>query len=203
MQAHDEKRAPDPTDAPSDPPPAPPEAPAGAPAPGAGNAAAEARTRLFARLAALGIETTTTAHPPVFTVEESRALRGRIPGGHCKCLFLKDKRGALWLVVADEARRVDLKGLARALDAGRLSFGSAELLRETLGVEPGSVTPFALINDTARRVRVVLDRAMLENQRLNYHPLSNDATTTIGADDLKAFIAALGHQTYISDLDRP
>lgn len=156
---------------------------------------------LFSFLDRLGIITETVSHPPVFTVEEARALRGEIAGGHCKCLFLKDKKGGLWLVVADEARRVDLKALAKHLGAPNFSFAKPERLRETLGVEPGSVTPFALINDRDNRVRVVLDQAMLAHDQLNYHPLSNDATTTIASADLAAFIAACGHQAYITDLE--
>ena len=159
------------------------------------------RQALFAFLSELGIETVTTEHAPVFTVEESQSLRGAIPGGHCKTLFLKSKKGDLWLVVADEARRVDLKRLAKHLGGGNLSFGKPELLNEVLGVEPGSVTPFALINDRQNRVRVVLDQGMLEHKQLNYHPLKNDATTTIASADLQAFIAALGHEAYITDLE--
>src|SRR5580692_12059235 len=116
---------------------------------------------LFARLDALGIAHRTHTHPPVFTVEEAKALRGALPGGHCKSLFLKDKKAGLWLVVALEECRVDLKLLADRLGAPRFSFGSAELLHEILGVKPGSVTPFAAINDSASRVAVVLQRAML------------------------------------------
>jgi Ala-tRNA(Pro) deacylase len=163
----------------------------------------EGRARLFAFLESLGIETTTLEHAAVFTVAEAQRWRGEIAGGHCKSLFLKDKKGGLWLVVADEERQVDLKALARQLGAPRFSFAKPELLREVLGIEPGAVTPFALINDPEHRVRVVLDQAMLEHELLNYHPLSNDATTTIRSDDLEAFVAACGHQTYITDLDRP
>ena len=174
-----------------------------APAATDGSAAAPAaagRAALFAFLDALGIVTTTAEHPPVHTVEEARALRGRIPGGHCKSLFLKDKKGGLWLVVADESRRIDLAALARHLGAPRLSFGKPDLLRAVLGVTPGAVTPFALVNDRAgRRVRVVLDATMLEETHLNYHPLDNRATTTIAAGDLRAFVAACGHETYIVD----
>src|ERR1043166_1998471 len=119
--------------------------------------------QLFARLDALGIPHRTYSHPPVFTVAEAVALRGQLPGGHCKSLFLKDKKGGLWLVVALEEQRIDLKRLAALLEAPRLSFGTAELLYEALGVRPGSVTPFALANDTSRRITVVLDRAMLEH----------------------------------------
>jgi Ala-tRNA(Pro) deacylase len=159
------------------------------------------QARLFAFLDRLGIETTTRRHAPVFTVADARAHRGEIPGGHCKSLFLKDKKGGLWLVVADEGRRVDLKALARGLGAPRLSFANEALMRAVLGIEPGAVTPFALINDAERRVKVVLDAAMLGHAQLNYHPLANDATTTIAAGDLRRFVAALGYEPYITDLD--
>lgn len=120
---------------------------------------------LFARLDALGIAHRTYTHPPVFTVEEAKELRGVLPGGHCKSLFLKDKKAGLWLVVALEECRVDLKKLSDALGAPRFSFGSAELLHEVLGVRPGSVTPFAAINDAAVRVTVVLERASSNTTR--------------------------------------
>jgi Ala-tRNA(Pro) deacylase len=159
--------------------------------------------QLFTRLGALGIAQKTYTHPPVFTVAEAVALRGQLPGGHCKSLFLKDKKGGLWLVVALEERRVDLKRLADALAAPRFSFGNAELLYEVLGVRPGSVTPFALVNDREHRVAVVLDRAMLDHDPLNYHPLENDRTTAIAPADLLRFIAACGHMPRSIDLDAP
>ena len=134
-------------------------------------------------------------------VGESAALRGSLPGGHCKSLFLKDRKGGLWLVIALEERRIDLKLLADSLGAPRFSFGSPELLREVLGVAPGSVTPFALANDTARQVAVVLDKGMLEHDPLNYHPLENNRTTAIAPADLMRFIAACGHRPRIVDLD--
>lgn len=149
---------------------------------------------LFACLDRLGVPHRTVTHPPVFTVEESQGLRGTIPGGHTKNLFLKDKRGTLFLVVALEDAVIDLKGLHRRLDAARFSFGSAELLREALGVEPGSVTPFAAINDTAGRVTVVLDEPMLAHDPLNYHPLVNTMTTAIAPGDLLRFLRHTGHE---------
>lgn len=148
---------------------------------------------LFAFLDRLGITHTTVSHPPLFTVEESRALRGKIPGGHTKNLFLKAKTGGLFLVVALEDARIDLKRLHQRLDTGRFSFGSADLLRATLGVEPGAVTPFAAINDVDGAVSVVLDAPMLRHARLNYHPLDNTRTTTIKGDDLIRFLEATGH----------
>ncbi len=157
---------------------------------------------LFARLEELGIETTTHTHPPLFTVEESKRLRGDLPGGHCKSLFLKDRKGRLWLVVVLEDRTVDLKRLRRRLGASKtLSFGRPELLEEVLGVTPGAVTPFALINDTGRRVQVVLDKAMLTHDPLNYHPLHNAATTAIAPDDLVRFIESCGHRPIVLDFD--
>ena len=157
--------------------------------------------QLFARLDALGITHNTYSHPPVFTVAEAVQLRGQLPGGHCKSLFLKDKKGGLWLVIALEECRVDLKRLADRLAAPRFSFGSAELLYEVLGVRPGSVTPFALANDADQRLAVVLDRAMLGQAPLNYHPLENDRTTAIAPADLLRFIAACGHTPRVLDLE--
>ncbi|MFQ5959057.1 MAG: prolyl-tRNA synthetase associated domain-containing protein [Alphaproteobacteria bacterium] len=152
------------------------------------------RDDLFARLAELGIDTETHEHPSVFTVEEAKTHCSHLPGGHCKSLFFKDKKGELWLVVTLDARRLDLKKLDKAIGAARLSFGRPELLHEVLGVTPGSVTPFALINDRERRVNVVLDREMMAMALLNYHPLSNDATTAITPAGLRAFIASCGHE---------
>ncbi len=149
---------------------------------------------LFARLAALGIETSTIEHPPLFTVEESKRLRGEIPGGHTKNLFLKDRKDALFLVVALESADMDLKRLHDRLGCGRLSFGKAELLEEALGIAPGSVTPFAVINDTQGRVTVVLDEPMMHEPILNYHPLVNTATTAIRSEDLVRFLRDTGHE---------
>ncbi len=155
------------------------------------------REELLARLKSLGIEATTRDHPPVYTVEEARALRGEIPGGHCKNLFLKDDKGNLWLIVCLEEAEIDLKAAPARIGSRRLSFGRAELLREVLGVEPGSVTPFGLINDTEKRVNVVLDAGMMAHEFLSYHPLENTATTTIRAADLVTFIRSCGHEPRI------
>jgi Ala-tRNA(Pro) deacylase len=150
---------------------------------------------LFAALDALGIKHSTIKHPPLFTVEQARELRGQIAGGHTKNLFLRDKKGALFLVVALEDAVIDLKGLHRLLGAsGRFSFGSADLLREVWGVAPGSVTPFGAINDIDTRVNIVLDAAMMEHALLNYHPLVNTMTTAIARDDLVRFLEWTGHQ---------
>lgn len=152
------------------------------------------RSDLFAFFDQHGIAVTTTEHEPVFTVDESRSLRVRIPGAHTKNLFLKDKKDALFLLVAREDAEIDLKRLHALIGAsGRVSFGKPDLLMQTLGVPPGSVTPFAAINDTERRVTVVLDRTLMEHDPLNFHPLENDATTTIGRDDLVRFLETVGH----------
>jgi Ala-tRNA(Pro) deacylase len=153
---------------------------------------------LFAYLDNLGIAHQTVHHAAVFSVDEARTLRGTIAGGHTKNLFLRDKKGALFLVVAPEDAVIELKSLHRRLGAsGRFSFASAELMRETLGVEPGSVTPFAVINDRAVRVTVVLDVAMMMQQTLNFHPLANTGTTTISRDGLLKFLEATGHRPRI------
>jgi Ala-tRNA(Pro) deacylase len=153
---------------------------------------------LFAFLDRLDISYSTVTHPPLFSVEESRALRGAIPGGHTKNLFLKDKSGAYYLVVACEDAMIDLKGLHRRLGAkGRFSFGSADAMWELLGVRPGSVTPFAVINDVSGKVVVILDSAMLTHELLNYHPLVNTMTTSIPRAGLMTFLKACGHDPRI------
>jgi Ala-tRNA(Pro) deacylase len=157
---------------------------------------------LFALLDRLGIAHTTVSHQALFTVEQSRALRGQIPGGHTKNLFLKDKRGEFYLVVALEDAAIALKSLHSRLGAGRFSFGSAQAMRELLGVEPGSVTPFAAINDTEGRVRVVLDAAMLAHEVLNFHPLANTMTTSISRAGLLEFLAATGREPRIESISQ-
>jgi Ala-tRNA(Pro) deacylase len=149
---------------------------------------------LFERLDALGIQHRTYHHLPVHTVADAVRLRGRLPGGHCKSLFLKDRKNGLWLVVTLENRTLDLKTLADQLGAPRFSFASPALLHETLGVLPGSVTPFALMNQSAKDVRVVLEEEMLAEDPLNYHPLVNTATTAIASADLLRFLRASGHE---------
>jgi Ala-tRNA(Pro) deacylase len=152
---------------------------------------------LFALLDSLGIAHVTHAHAPVFTVAEARDLRGSLPGGHTKNLFLKDKKDGLWLVVAREELAVDLKALSQVLGVPRFSFGSAELLMEVLGVPAGSVTPFAAMNDRSTKVRIVLDDGMMALDPLNFHPLRNDRTTAISAPNLLRFLRATGHEPVI------
>jgi Ala-tRNA(Pro) deacylase len=149
--------------------------------------------QLFSRLEQLAITHRTVEHPPVFTVEEAKALRGDLPGHHIKNLFLRNKKEEMWLVVALEDRVLDLKRLGEALGAGRLSFASPERLERHLGVAPGAVTPLALINDEARRVQLVLDRGLAEGGPVNAHPLVNTMTTAIAPADLLRFFEATGH----------
>jgi Ala-tRNA(Pro) deacylase len=162
--------------------------------------ATPAETALFNRLGELGIKTVTVSHPPVFTVDEAKRLRGSLPGGHCKSLFLRNKKGEMWLVVTLEDRVLDLKLLGERIGAGRVSFGSAERLMQYLGVIPGAVTPFAIVNDRKRLVKVVLDAEMMRYTPLNYHPLRNDRTTAITPEDLVRFLEAEGHAPRIVDL---
>ena len=149
--------------------------------------------QLFARLDQLGISHRTVEHPPVFTVEEAKALRGNLPGHHIKNLFLRNKKEEMWLVVALEDRAIDLKRLGEVLGAGRLSFGSADRLIRTLGVEPGSVTPLSLVNDEARAVQLVLDLGVADGGPVNAHPLVNTMTTALAPADLLRFFEATGH----------
>lgn len=149
--------------------------------------------QLFDRLHQLGIAHRTVEHPPVFTVEEAKALRGDLPGHHIKNLFLRNKKEEMWLVVALEDRAVDLRRLGERLGAGRLSFGSPDRLKRHLGVEPGSVTPLALINDEPHLVRLALDRALADSGPVNAHPLVNTMTTALAGPDLLRFFEATGH----------
>ncbi len=149
---------------------------------------------LFARLRDLDIETTTVSHPPLFTVADSQALRGTIEGGHTKNLFLKDKKDNFFLITADEEAMVDLKSIHHAIGAAsRVSFGRPEALLELLGVTPGAVTLFGLINDKAGKVTFFIDESLLAHDIINAHPLTNDATTSIRAEDVKRFVQSTGH----------
>lgn len=163
------------------------------------------RQELFARLDALGLAHRTVEHPAVFTVEESRSIKAEMPGGHSKNLFLKDKAGRLYLAVAHAETRVDLIGLGKKLEAkGRLSFGKPALMRERLGVAPGAVTPFALINESAKALSaVVVDTALLGHDPVWFHPLENTASTAISPDDLREFLRHCGFSPITLDLARP
>ena len=155
------------------------------------------RDALMQRFDSLGISVTTRDHAAVFTVDEAKLVHDDIPGGHCKNLFCKDEKGVLWLIVALEDSAINLKTVPAIIGSRRLSFGKPELLLEALGVTPGSVTPFGLINDASVRVNVILDAAMMAEPVLNFHPLENNATTSIQANDLVAFIRSCGHEPQI------
>ena len=156
------------------------------------------QAELFDFLDGLGIEVATVSHPPLFTVAQSQALRGEIAGGHTKNLFLKDRKDNFFLVTAGEEAKIDLKRIHEVIGAaGRVSFGSPEALMRLLGVAPGAVTAFGLINDEAGVVKFVIDSALIEYEKINAHPLANDATTTIAASDLLAFARATGHEPFV------
>ncbi|GAA4526924.1 prolyl-tRNA synthetase associated domain-containing protein [Chelativorans composti] len=149
-------------------------------------------------LESLGITVTTYTHPPVFSVSESHGISAQIPGAHTKNLFLRDRKDRHFLVVVEQDAVVDLKQLHHVIGAsGRLSFGKPEKMMELLGVIPGSVTVFGLINDTNHEVTVILDSHLMESDIITGHPLHNAATTTIQRDDLLRFIRATGHEPMI------
>lgn len=161
------------------------------------------RAELLDRLETMGITTTTVEHPPAHTVSESSTIEIPLPGAHTKNLFLKDEDGTLLLIVAKSSTMVDLKHVARKLGTGRLSFGKPELLLNELGVAPGSVTAFAVVNDRRRRVRVVIDQALMAHDSVNCHPLENTATTNIALADLLRFIRETGHEPKTLGLTSP
>jgi Ala-tRNA(Pro) deacylase len=148
---------------------------------------------ILAELDRLDISYKLYEHEAVFTAEEALKVCGHIPGVHCKNLFLKDKKDALYLVTAPDEKRVDLKTLDEKIGSKRLSFGKPDLLMEYLGVLPGSVTPLCLINDTSRKVQPVLDEWMMQQELINVHPLMNTATVTLSPKDLLKFMDVLGY----------
>ena len=152
------------------------------------------------RLAALGIDAVTADHPPVFTVEEAKALRGGLEGAHTKNLFVRDKKGAMCLVVALEDRRIDMKELAGKIGLKRLSFGSADRLMKYLGVIPGAVTPFGVVNDHGGVVSVALDRGLQAHELWNFHPVDNAKTTSLRGEDMVRFLEAVDHPPRWVDL---
>jgi Ala-tRNA(Pro) deacylase len=150
--------------------------------------------QLLARLEALGAQATTHRHPPVFTVEEAQALKGDLPGAHTKNLFLRDKKGVMWLLVALFDRKIDLLSLSKVLGvSGRLSFGSADRMIRFLGVTPGAVTPFAIVNDHGGAVSVAVDEGLRDQEIWNAHPLDNAMTTAVRGEDMVRFLEAEGH----------
>lgn len=157
------------------------------------------RTDLLAFFETLGVAAVTRDHPAVFRVEEGEELKRAIPGVHTKNLFLKDAKGQLWLISAEGHAVIDLKRVHHVIGSARLSFGSPELMEQTLGVTPGSVTAFGLINDRDRRVRFVLDRTLAEARQVNFHPLTNTATTTVSAEGFRRFLQALKIEPMVVD----
>ena len=155
---------------------------------------------LFAMFDRLGIEYSTVEHPPFFTVEEGRPWHDKIPGLHGKNLFIKDRKGGIWLVVMPADKRADLGRLEKVLGAPRFSFARSDVLQDVLALTPGSVTPFGLINDTQRRVTVILDEEMLDSEWVNFHPLHNAASTTLRSSDLLRFIRTLGYEPIVVHL---
>lgn len=148
---------------------------------------------------AIGVEHRTMDHAAVFRVEEGLEIKAALPGAHTKNLFLKDKKGQLWLISAKQDTRIALNRLHPVIGSDRLSFGSAELMLETLGVTPGSVTAFGLVNDRGRRVRFVLDKALDDAELVNFHPLTNTATTAMSRDDFHRFLTAIGVEPLVID----
>ena len=159
----------------------------------------QSRADLIAFLDSQGIDSTTYDHPAVFTVGESGRIKQEISGAHTKNLFLKDAKDQLWLISAEGHAQIDLKRLHTVIGSARLSFGKAELMEETLGVTPGSVTAFGLINDGDHRVRFVLDRTLAEADIVNFHPLTNTATTSVSGAGFRRFLAALGVEPLVVD----
>ncbi|WP_020590372.1 prolyl-tRNA synthetase associated domain-containing protein [Kiloniella laminariae] len=157
--------------------------------------------QLLQKLQDLGIQTETKTHAPVFTVEESKALRGDLPGAHTKNLFLRNKKGQMWLLVCLEDRKIDIKTLGTALGAGKLSFGSSDRLMEFLGVEPGSVSAFAAVNDRNIAVKVILDKQMMQQSPINCHPLINSMTTALSPENLVLFLESIDHSPELLDMD--
>jgi Ala-tRNA(Pro) deacylase len=159
------------------------------------------RVTLLAFMAARGIDQTTHDHPAVFRVEEGLELKAAMPGTHTKNLFLKDKKGRLWLISARQDTVIDLKGAQRRIGSDRLSFGNEDLMWETLGVRPGSVTALGLINDVDRRVSLALDRRLWEAEVVNFHPLTNTATTGLTQAAFRRFLAEIGREALVIDFD--
>lgn len=160
------------------------------------------RDRLLAWMADRGLAQTTHHHPAVFRVEEGLELKAAMPGAHTKNLFLKDKKGRLWLISARQDTIVDLKKAPRTIGSDRLSFGNEGLLYETLGLTPGSVTALGLINDPGHRVTFVLDKALWDADIVNFHPLTNTATTAMAQESFRRFLSLLGRDAIVVDFDR-
>jgi Ala-tRNA(Pro) deacylase len=160
------------------------------------------RDRLLDWMAANDIAQTTHHHPAVFRVEEGLELKAAMPGAHTKNLFLKDKKGRLWLISARQDTVVDLKRAPKTIGSDRLSFGNEALMYETLGLTPGSVTALGLINDPDHRVTFVLDKALWDADIVNFHPLTNTATTALAQADFRRFLSLIGRGPVVVDFGR-
>lgn len=171
------------------------------PTPDPGPEPAWNRDRLLAWMADQGVEQTTHDHPAVFRVEEGLALKAGMPGAHTKNLFLKDRKGRLWLISARQDTVVDLKRAPKTIGSDKLSFGNEALLYETLGVRGGSVTALGLINDPDNRVTFVLDKALWDADVVNFHPLTNTATTALAQADFRRFLMLIGREPVVVDFD--
>ena len=161
------------------------------------------RDALLAWMAEQGVDQATRDHPAVFTVDEGREIKAALPGAHTKNLFLKDKKGRLWLISARQDTVIDLKAAPRTIGSDRLSFGNETLMFETLGVRPGSVTALGLINDVERRITFVLDRRLHEGAVVNFHPLTNTATTALDQAGFRRFLRLLDREPIVADFSPP
>ncbi|MDI7775791.1 prolyl-tRNA synthetase associated domain-containing protein [Asticcacaulis sp. EMRT-3] len=155
--------------------------------------------KLLAALDDLGLKTSTHHHEAVFRVGEGDDIKAQLPGAHTKNLFLKDDKGQLWLISAEQTTQINLKALPKMIGSGRLSFGSEQRLFDALGVRPGSVTALALIHDPEHRVKFLLDKVLAEAETVNFHPLTNTATTALSQSDFRAFLASLGREPVVVD----
>ena len=155
--------------------------------------------KLLAAFDDLGLKTSTLHHEAVFRVGEGEGIKDQLPGAHTKNLFLKDDKGQLWLISAEQTARINLKALPRLIGSGRLSFGSPERLYAALGVTPGSVTALALVNDPERKVKFLLDKTLADAAIVNFHPLTNTATTALTQSDFRAFLTSLGRELVVVD----
>lgn len=157
------------------------------------------RDTLLAWMVERGIDQTTHDHPAVFTVDEGHEIKAAMPGAHTKNLFLKDKKGRLWLISARQDTVIDLKAAPRTIGSDRVSFGNETLMVETLGVRPGSVTALGLINDVDRRVTFIIDKRLWDADIVNFHPLTNTATTALTQAAFRRFLSEIGREPLVID----
>ena len=155
--------------------------------------------KLLEALDDLGLKTSTLHHEAVFRVGEGEGIKDQLPGAHTKNLFLKDDKGQLWLISAEQTAQINLKALPKLIGSGRLSFGSPERLYAALGVTPGSVTALALVNDPEKKVKFLLDKTLADAAIVNFHPLTNTATTALTQSDFRAFLTSLGREVVVVD----